>query len=166
MKFLRKLDFVVKPRVALAHCDIPCGIYETNTLLMAAQTIVRMVEVLEALPMDKPSLKDRNNFMRCVHVKEKHASVCEEQLVTLWADFFKAEHFAKWPDLHEKFWKTVNLASDNKLDVSMDKAKELLFACHEIDGIFRQVKVDSKEDLAGAVSDNPAAPQKKVLGIL
>lgn len=164
MKFLRSLDFIVRPRIALAHCDIPCGIYETNTLLMAAATISRMVEILEGLPMDKPSLKDRNNFIRCVHVKEKHASLCEEQLVTLWADFFKAEHFEKWPDLHEKFWKAVNLSSDNKLEVSAEKAKQLLLACQGIDGIFKQVKVEPKEDINGAISDNPAALQKKLLG--
>ena len=163
MKFLRRLDFVIKPQIAFAHCDIPCGIYETNTLLMAAQTVIRMVEVMEALPMDKPSLKDRNSFIRCVHVKEKHASICEEQLVTLWADFFKAEHFEKWPDLHQMIWKAVNLASDNKQDVSMNKANELMAACHEIAGIFDEAKIDPKEDLAGAVSDNPDAPKKKLM---
>lgn len=161
---MRKLDFVLRPRVVLAHCDVPCGIYETNTLLLAAATIVRMVEVVEALPMDKPSIKDRSNFIRCVHVKEKHASICEEQLVTLWADFFKVEHFEKWPDLHSRFWKAVNLSSDNKVEVSIEKAKALLSACREIDEIFKLVKVEPKEDLAGSVSDNPAAPQKKVLG--
>lgn len=160
---IKLLDKILKPRVAFAHCDIPCGIYETNTLLVAAQTISRMVEVMEELPMHKPSLKDRNNFIRCVHVKEKHASLCEEQLVTLWADFFKAEHFEKWPDLHEKFWKAVNLCSDNKTNVSAEKAKELIAACREIADIFDQVKVDSKENLAGSVSDNPESPKKKLL---
>lgn len=163
MKLLRKLDFIVRPRIALAHCDIPCGIYETGTLLVAAQTIIRMVEVLEALPVENQSLKDRNNFIRCVHVKEKHASICEEQLVTLWADFFKPEHFKKWPDLHEKFWKAVNLASDNKQNVSLDKASELMAACRELAGIFDQVKVAPKTDLAGTVSDNPDSPKKKLM---
>ena len=163
VKFLRVLDFVLKPKIALAHCDIPCGIYETNTLLMAAQTVVRMVEVMEALPMDKPSLQDRNNFIRCVHVKEKHASLCEEQLVTLWAYFFKQEHFEKWPDLHGKFWKAVNLASDNKQNVSREKAKELMASCREISQIFDQVKVAPKDNLVGVVSDNPESPKKKLM---
>ncbi len=162
-RILRKIDKVFIPQVALAHCDIPCGIYETNTLLMAAQTITRMVEVMEAIPMDKPSLKDRNNFIRCVQVKEKHADICEDQLVTLWADFFKAEHFSKWPDLHEKFWKAINLVSDNKQNVDIEKAKTLMGACQEIAQIFDQVKVPSKENLQGAVSDNPDSPKKKLL---
>ncbi len=163
MKVLRVLDKVFKPQVAYAHCDIPCGIYETNTLLMAARTIERMVMVMEAIPMDKPTLKDRNNFIRCVKVKEEHAEICEKQLVTLWADFFKAEHFAKWPDLHERMWKAVNLASDTKQDVSADKVKALVTACVEISGIFEQVKVTPKEGFGGAVSDNPDSPRKKLL---
>lgn len=163
MKMLRVFDSIFKPQIAYAHCNIPCGIYETNTLLVAAQTITRMVEVMEAIPMDKPSLKDRNNFIRCVQVKEKHADICEEQLVTLWADFFKAEHFEKWSDLHEKFWKAVNLASENKQNVDAEKAKALIAACREIADIFDQVKVVSKENLVGAVSDNPDSPKKKLL---
>ena len=163
MKVLRVLDSIFKPQIALAHCDIPCGIYETNTLLMAAHTIERMVEVLNALPGANMTVKDRNNFIRCVSVKEKHADICEEQLVTLWADFFKPEHFEKWPDLHQKIWKSVNLCSDNKQDVSMEKAQALMAACHEIAEIFEQVKIEPKEDLGGSVSDNPESPKKKLL---
>lgn len=164
MHLLRLLDKIQKPQIALAHCDIPCGIYETNTLLMAAHTIERMVEVINQLPTEKPNVKDRNNFVRCVRVKEEHAELCEKQLVTLWADFFKTEHYEKWPDLHEKIWKAVNLASDNKIDVSAEKAKALMEACREISAVFDQAKVEPTEDLAGSVSDNPAAPAKKLLG--
>lgn len=163
MHLLRIIDFVFKPSLVYAHCDVPCGIYETNTLLMAAHTIRRMAEIIDALPTEKPSVKDRNNFVRCVHVKEEHAEICEEQLVTLWADFFKAEHYAKWPDLHEKIWKAVNLASDNKIDVSKEKAKDLMVACREIADIFDQAKVEPKEDLGPNVSDNPDSPKKKLL---
>ncbi|MDP2632426.1 MAG: superoxide dismutase, Ni [Candidatus Curtissbacteria bacterium] len=147
-----------------AHCDIPCGIYETNTLLVSAQTVIRMVEVMEAIPMDKPSLKDRNNFIRCVKVKEGNAQLCEEQLITLWADFFRPEHLEKFPDLHDKVWKAVKLASDNRQDVSMEKAKELMFACLAVADMFDKVKVEPKDNLAGSVSDNPDAPKKKFLG--
>ena len=152
-----------KVEEAWAHCDIPCGIYETNTLLVSAQTIIRMVEVMESLPMDKPRLKDRNNFIRCVRVKEDHAQICENQLVTLWADFFKPEHLEKYPDLHDKVWKAIKLSSDVKQDVSMEKAKSLMEACREVAKMFDEVKVEPKDDLTGAVSDNPAAPGKKLL---
>lgn len=164
MNLLRAFDFVFKPSVAYAHCDIPCGIYETNTLLVAAQTVLRMVEVMEALPMDKPTLGDRNNFIRCVRVKEEHAQICENQLVTLWADFFKVEHLEKFPDLHDKVWKAVKLSSDCKQTVDKKMAADLMAACVEIAKMFDEVKVEPKENLAGSVSDNPDAPKKKLLG--
>ena len=74
MKFFKE---IFKIPEALAHCDIPCGIYETNTLLVSAQTVIRMVEVMESIPMDKPSLKDRNNFIRCVRVLQTVKCKCE-----------------------------------------------------------------------------------------
>lgn len=130
---------------------------------MAAQTVARVVAVMIALPADNPTLKDKNNFERCVHVKEKHTSICEEQLVTLWADFFKPEHFEKWPDLHQKFWMAINLASDNKQNASLEKAEELMAACLEISGIFEEVKIAPKVNLIGAISDNPDSPKKKLM---
>lgn len=146
MKLLRA---IFRVQEAWAHCDIPCGIYETNTLLVSAQTVIRMVEIMEAIPMDKPSLKDRNNFIRCVKVKEDHAQLCEEQLVTLWADFFKSDHLEKFPDLHDRVWKAIKLASDNKQDVSTEKAKELMAACLVVADMFDQVKIEPKKKLLG-----------------
>ena len=34
---------------AYAHCDIPCGIYDPKDAIQAAQTVVRMTELLEEL---------------------------------------------------------------------------------------------------------------------
>jgi hypothetical protein len=45
----------------------------------------------------------------------------------------------------------------------MEKAKAFLSACQEIAGIFEQVKVEPVTSLSGSVSDNPAAPKKKLL---
>ena len=82
----------------------------------------------------------------------------------MWADFFKPEHIAQFPDLHDKVWRAIKLASENKLDVNIQKAKELLVACREVAAMFDQVKVEPKEDLSGSVSDNPDAFKKKLLG--
>lgn len=162
MKFLRKLDYILKPQIALAHCDIPCGIYETNTLLMAAHTVQRMVEVIDALPV-KPSNKDHATLIRCVKVKEDHAQICKQQLLILWADFFKLEHLEKFPDLHDKVWKAMKLCSDNKHEISAEKAKQLEETVSEIAEMFDEVKVVPKEDHQGTISDNPDVPKKKLL---
>ena len=34
---------------ATSHCDIPCGIYDPRDAIQAAQTVVRMTELLEEL---------------------------------------------------------------------------------------------------------------------
>lgn len=34
---------------ATSHCDIPCGIYDPRDAVQAAQTVVRMTELLEEL---------------------------------------------------------------------------------------------------------------------
>ena len=41
------IDRFIKP--VYAHCDVPCGIYETDTMQHAADTCLRMIEKIEAL---------------------------------------------------------------------------------------------------------------------
>ena len=123
-----------------AHCDIPCGIYTPEPALTAAKTVVRMVEKIEALPSDMPSTVDtRNAFVRMVRVKEEHAQKCKEELLILWTDYFKPEHLAMFPDLHEKFWKAAKLCSKVKQEVSLEGAQALLGAVEEIAEMFHKV---------------------------
>jgi len=44
------LDRVSPPRSVRAHCDIPCGIYDPHAAQVAALTVIRMVQLIEALP--------------------------------------------------------------------------------------------------------------------
>ena len=44
------VDRVHAPRVAHAHCDIPCGIYDPHAAQVAALTTVRMCQLIQALP--------------------------------------------------------------------------------------------------------------------
>lgn len=140
MRFLRIIDFFLKPRIAYAHCDVPCGIYKSEPSHTGAETVLKMVEKIEELPKENPTVDDRNTFVRCVKVKEEHAELCKRELLILWTDFFKSEHLEKWPDLHEKVWKATKLCSDNKRAVSKQKAQELLSAVEEIGNIFEQAK--------------------------
>lgn len=164
MNIFRLLDKIFPPGTALAHCDIPCGIYESDSAILAAHTIERMVEILEALPSENLSGKDLNNYIRCVDIKEKHASLCKHELFTLWADFFEEKHLEKFPDLHEKFWKAIKLCSKNKREVSMTEAKALSAAVSEIADMFAEVAVEPKMDLSGEISDSFDSPKTKVLG--
>ena len=145
MNVLRIIDKIFKPQIAYAHCDVPCGIYKAEPSHTAAETVIKMVEKIEALPGDNPTVDDRNLFVRCIKVKEEHAELCKRELLILWTDFFKAEHLEKWPDLHDKVWKAAKLCSENKRTVSLGKAQELLKAANEIGMILKEAQEAGKK---------------------
>ncbi len=39
----------IKPQIAQAHCDIPCGIYDPVSAKIAAQTVQKMTLRIQAL---------------------------------------------------------------------------------------------------------------------
>ena len=136
MDILRKLDSVLGIGEVNAHCDIPCGIYDPITAKIGAQTVLKMAVRIEALD----SSEDVNTYSRYVSVKEEHAQVVKNELNILWADYFKPEHVADHPNLHELFWNANKLAGANKQGVSSDSAKQLVEAVDQIAEIFWATK--------------------------
>ena len=129
---------LLRPRVAYAHCDIPCGIYDPTAAKTAADTVAKMVEKIQGFGgADEAS---RNNFSRSVHVKEEHAQICKRELLILWTDYFKPEHLEKYPNLHDTFWKAAKLCSKNKQTVDAKAAADLQAAVKEIADIFAATK--------------------------
>ena len=145
MKVLRFIDSIFKPSIVLAHCDVPCGIYDVRPAQIAAETIVKMVEKIESLPRKNPTVNDRNLFVRAVLVKEEHARKCKEELLILWTDFFKPEHLEMFPNLHETFWQAAKLCSRNKQEVNMDAAQELKKVVDDIARMFTEAKAAAKK---------------------
>lgn len=128
-----------------AHCDIPCGIYTPDPAVVAARTVLKMVEKITSPPaIDEKSIDSVRNFhnamTRYVLVKEQHAQKCKEELLILWTDYFKQEHLAAFPDLHEKFWKAARLCSRAKQEVSMEGTQALLVAVEEIAEMFHKAE--------------------------
>lgn len=141
---LRSLDRLVPPQKAFAHCDVPCGLYAADAMLLAADTVITMVEKIQALPKENLSVEDRNAFVRMVWTKEEHARRCKEELLILWTDFFKPEHLAQFPDLHETFWKAAKLCSKAKQSVDMGVARELKAATEKIAKMLATAKAAAK----------------------
>ncbi len=128
---------------ALAHCDVPCGIYDPKSAQIAAATVLKMVQKIKELPTEgSPDviLQARNSFVRMVWTKEEHARKCKEELLILWTDYFKQEHLEKFPNLHETFWKAAKLCSKNKQNVDEEAANELVKAVDEIAEMFAESK--------------------------
>lgn len=141
-KMARVADRILPIGFADAHCDIPCGIYDPHAALEAAQTVIRMTELIGDLEKagNLDSIEARNSLTRYIMVKEQHAKKAKDEILIIWTDYFKPEHSAKWPDLHEKVWNACKLGSYVKQHVDMGKAQEFKAALQEIGDIFWETK--------------------------
>lgn len=129
----------IKP--VYAHCDVPCGIYETDTMTHAVATCKRMVEkYIEIGKVDDESPESMNIAIRCVITKEEYAQKCKDELYLLWSDYFKAEHLDKFPDLHDIFWQATKQCSKVKQTMSIDECSKLAEIVHEISHMFSDSK--------------------------
>ena len=149
------VNWVFPVRVAHAHCDIPCGIYDPISAKIAAQTVVKMVLRIQALQI--PGHDDsaaawatyENTLSRYITVKEEHAQLCKKELDILWHDYFRPDHLENHPDLHNVVWQANKLASRNKQNVDMDAARELVGTVDRIAEIFWATKnVTYKDEVA------------------
>ncbi|GIS64947.1 MAG: superoxide dismutase, Ni [Chloroflexota bacterium] len=123
-----------------AHCDVPCGIYDPISAKIAAQTVLKMAFGLRQPIFHKVGYSVPNSVARYIAVKEEHAQGVKSELNILWSDYFKPEHLADYPNLHELFWNANKLAGANKQGVSSSSAKELVEAVDEIAKIFWATK--------------------------
>lgn len=127
-------------RVASAHCDIPCGIYDPHGAELAARTVARMVELIGQLPAGSSADADRQKFIRCVTVKEQHAELVKREVQVIWSDYFRPEHLERYPDLHATVWNILKLAGRNKQTVDAQAAADLEAAVKEFAEIFWATK--------------------------
>ncbi len=150
MILLRLADRYFPPKIAYAHCDVPCGIYDPKAAQIAAETVAKMVDkIINPPELDEKSAESRRNYhnamTRYVIEKEEQAEICKKELLILWTDFFKPEHLEVFPNLHETFWKASKLCSQNKQNVDVKAASDLVAAVDEIAEMFIKAKAASKK---------------------
>ncbi len=122
----------IKP--VLAHCDLPCGVYDPAQAKIEAQSVLAIQEKYDGL--------DTDNKTRALFIKEERAELVKHHLWVLWSDYFKPEHLEKYPDLHDKFWKATKQASECKHHSDPAEGKKLLEMIDEIAEIFWETKKD------------------------
>jgi nickel superoxide dismutase len=137
-RVLRALDRLAPPGVADAHCDIPCGIYDPHLMQIAALTVVRMNQLVDALEQDQA--KAKNNLSRYILVKEEHAELVKREARIIFGDYFKPEHVEKHKDLPDLFWNILKLAGKNKQELNGQAAQDLLAATQRFAEIFWDTK--------------------------
>ena len=130
---------------AEAHCDAPCGIYDSASARLGAESVLSMTKkILDLKAPDgsdaKATANYHNTLTRYIMVKEEQARIAKEELLILWTDYFKPVHVETYPNLHDTFWKAAKLCSACKVEVSLDHANELLAAVKEIHEIFWATK--------------------------
>lgn len=144
-KFSKILISFLPQATAYAHCDVPCGIYDPKSAQIAAATVLKMVREIEELSLpamtdQKSIIEYQNTMTRLVWTKEEHARKCKEELLILWTDYFKQEHLAIFPNLHDIFWQATKLCSKNKQTVDLELAQKLVDQVDEIASIFEKTK--------------------------
>ena len=139
-----------------AHCDVPCGIYDPIVAQIAALSVVRMVDLINAAEGDGQAY--HNDMARYVAVKESEAIKCKEEIRIIWGDFIKPPQIAQNPEIHTIVHNIMMLGSAAKQHTSRDKAMELLAEVNKFAEIFWKIKgVKTK------VAKSPYAPNEDVV---
>ena len=127
------VDRVLPPRTAHAHCDLPCGVYDPAQARIEAESVKNcMTKFNEST--------DEVFKTRATFIKEERADLVKHHLWVLWTDYFKPEHLAAHPDLHDLFWKATKTAGEAKKTNDPAVADRLLDSIKEIDTIFWETK--------------------------
>lgn len=137
MPFVSRLiglaDRVATPATVHAHCDLPCGVYDPAQARIEAESVKGCIEKFNGSD-------DQVFKTRAVQIKEERAELVKHHLWVLWTDYFKPDHLAKYPQLHELFWKATKAAGDAKKSTDVKVADDLLAQIAEIDKIFWETK--------------------------
>ncbi len=132
-RLLLTADRVRPPATVHAHCDLPCGIYDPAQARIEAESVKAIAEKYQG--SDDPVFRER-----CIFIKEERADLVKHHLWVLWTDYFKPEHLAAHPDLHELFWKATKSAGEAKKSNDPAVGQKLLDNIAEIDKIFWETK--------------------------
>jgi nickel superoxide dismutase len=120
-------------RIAHAHCDLMCGVYDPAQARIEAQSVKAIAEKYQAST-------DEVFRQRCIILKEQRAELVKHHLWVLWTDYFKPPHVEQFPNLHDLFWRATKKAGDAKKSMDPAVGDELLALIDEIAGIFAQTK--------------------------
>lgn len=130
---------LLSTKIAYAHCDIPCGIYDPHRAQLAAHTIIRMTQLITDLSMEN-GRKAGHDLARMTKVKEDHGEIVEEELDTLENDYFKEEHFKTFPELEKMFQDAVKSSIKTRQTINMEAAEQLLETILKISEVFYKTK--------------------------
>lgn len=125
-----------------AHCDLPCGVYDPEQARIEAESCHRIIEKYAA--NEDPTFRTR-----ALAIKEKQADLVKHHLDVLWHDYFKPEHLAAVPNLHELFWNANKQVSKVKASTDAADSRALLDMIDQIDAAWKATGGHEKTRVAG-----------------
>lgn len=134
---LHKIDKMIPFNQVSAHCDIPCGIYDTTPAQIFALSVLRYCQQIDGL---SDSREDMAKFVRLVEDKEKHAESVKHEIRIIWGDYFKGNLLDKYPNIHKLTHDIMLAGSAAKQNTSIEKAEKLVALVNE----FAEAFWDSK----------------------
>jgi len=133
------LDRVGLVQNASAHCDIPCGIYDPGPAIIAAVSVVRLMDIMkDASSADSVALT--NLLARNAIRKEEEAEKVKQEIRVIWGDYFKGPLLDAHPDVHKLVHQIMQKASACKQDVHRDDALALVELVNEFAELFWKTK--------------------------
>ena len=132
---MRLPRFLTPSTMAYAHCDLPCGVYDPAQARIEAESIKAIIE--KSAANDDPAFRTR-----ALIIKEERSQLVKHHLWVLWTDYFKPNHFEKYPELHGLFNEATKLAGAAGTKGTSDAAvaEQLLSKIDEISKIFWETK--------------------------
>jgi nickel superoxide dismutase len=132
---MRLPRFLTPRTVVRAHCDLPCGVYDPAQARIEAEAVKAICEKYQGN-------SDPEFRTRALIIKEQRAELVKHHLWVLWTDYFKPQHFEKYPQLHQLFNEATKLAGASGAKGSVDTgvAEQLLAKIEEISKIFWETK--------------------------
>jgi nickel superoxide dismutase len=128
-----KLISLLPAKIAYAHCDLPCGVYDPAQARIEAESVLQIMKKYAA--NEDPVFRTR-----AIILKEERAELAKRHLWVLWTDYFKPEHLEKHPNLHDLFWRATKQAGTAKHSVDPAEGEKLLALIGEIADIFTDTK--------------------------
>lgn len=130
---LNTLDQTLSFDTVSAHCDVPCGIYDTTPAQIAALSVLRFCKQAAELG---DSQEDAAKLVRLVREKEIHAEKVKQEIRVIWGDYFKGELLTKYADIHTQAHNIMLAGSAAKQTLSVENAQKLVDAVNTFSETF------------------------------
>ncbi len=129
-----------KLKVAQAHCDIPCKIYDPHMAQLAAMSVIRILHLIQEISGANLTPAGISRISRLATEKEKEAQTVKSEVVIIWGDYFKEPQIKFFPKIHELVHSIMLSASKCKQELDVKNGLDLLNLLNQFSEIFWESK--------------------------